>query len=236
MIEPRVSPRTIAIGDIHGCSTALQTLVEAIDPQREDLVIPLGDVIDRGPDTRGAIEMLMELQDRCHLRPILGNHEEMMFSVLDGAPPENWVWAGGAVTLDSYGFMGSMDVVPTAHVDFLKSFSDFIETHTHLFVHANIDSQLPLAQQSRRMVRFTKLQEHLPDPHVSGKIAVVGHTPDRGGEIFSLPHFKCIDTYCYGGGWLTAYDVISGQIWQANQEGELRSRSIEPAVRRRSAS
>ena len=224
------SPRSIAIGDIHGCSRALRMLVEAFEPQRDDLVIPLGDVIDRGPDARGTIEMLMELQGRCCLKPVLGNHEEMMLSVLEGAPPERWIWAGGASTLDSYGFVGSMDVVPTAHIDFLRSFSDFVETATHFFVHANFNSRLPLTQQPRRSIRSTTLKEHLPAPHVSGKVAVVGHTPDRGGEIFTLPHLKCIDTYCYGGGWLTAYEAVSGQVWQANQKGELRSQVIDELV------
>jgi serine/threonine protein phosphatase 1 len=57
---------------------------------------------------------------------------------------------------------------------------------------------------------------------LSDKIGVVGHTPQVNGEILDLGHLLCIDTYCYGGGWLTALDITSGNYWQANNVGELR--------------
>ena len=56
--------RVIAIGDIHGCSTALATLLDAIQPGPRDIVIPLGDVIDYGPDSRGVLEQLKALRDQ----------------------------------------------------------------------------------------------------------------------------------------------------------------------------
>ena len=51
--------RMIAIGDIHGCSQALETLLGAIAPTSDDLFVPLGDYVDRGPDSKGVIEMLL---------------------------------------------------------------------------------------------------------------------------------------------------------------------------------
>ena len=57
---------------------------------------------------------------------------------------------------------------------------------------------------------------------MSGKVAVMGHSAQMQGEVVALEHLWCIDTYCYGGGWLTALDVGSGEIWQANDEGKLR--------------
>ena len=71
-----MNPRTIAIGDIHGCSAALDALVEAIRPRPEDCIVTLGDYINRGPDSRGVIERLIELTRRCRLLPILGNHDQ----------------------------------------------------------------------------------------------------------------------------------------------------------------
>ena len=67
-----MNPRTIAIGDIHGCSAALDALLEAIRPRREDCIVTLGDYINRGPDSRGVIERLIKLKDRCRLVPLLG--------------------------------------------------------------------------------------------------------------------------------------------------------------------
>ncbi len=70
--------RTIAIGDIHGCSIALASLVRLIDPRPDDVIVTLGDYIDRGIDSKGVIDQLIELQRRCRLIPNLGNHEQMM--------------------------------------------------------------------------------------------------------------------------------------------------------------
>jgi serine/threonine protein phosphatase 1 len=61
-----------------------------------------------------------------------------------------------------------------------------------------------------------------PGPHESGKNAVVGHTSHKDGEELELGHLICIDTYCWGGGWLTALDVASGQIWQVDRDGRTR--------------
>jgi serine/threonine protein phosphatase 1 len=144
--------------------------------------------------------------------------------VLKNQPPHNWLQHGGTATLDSYGFVGDLSVIPAEHVEFLQSFVDSVETENHFFVHANYDPQLPLTRQLARTLRWLSLNNAIPAPHPSGKIAVVGHTPDHSGEIFSLRHLKCIDTYCHGGGWLTAMDVTTGQVWQANEAGELRGR------------
>ncbi|MEM7473915.1 MAG: serine/threonine protein phosphatase, partial [Planctomycetota bacterium] len=67
-----------------------------------------------------------------------------------------------------------------------------------------------------------KLTESVPARHCCGKTAIVGHTHDPEAEIFDVGHLICLDTYCYGGGWLTAMDVESGTIWQADMEGETR--------------
>jgi serine/threonine protein phosphatase 1 len=219
-----MSGRTIAIGDIHGCSRALSRLIEEIVPTREDVIIPLGDYVDRGPDSRGVLDQLIGLSERCELQPLLGNHEEMFLSVIvDKAPPQGWLQYGGTATLDSYGFSGDLEVIPREHIEFIRSCHDYFETKKHFFVHANYVPELPLAEQSARTIRWKSLREQIPGPHRSGKVAVVGHTADKAGEIFKLKHLICLDTYCYGGGWLTAMDVEAGTVWQANQEGELRS-------------
>ncbi len=213
--------RVFAIGDIHGCARALEALISALPIGPLDVVIPLGDIVDRGPDSRLAIELLMSLRSRCDLRPVLGNHEEMMLAVLDGDPPKRWLKHGGTATLDSYGFCGSLDAIPAEHVEFLRSFSDIVELEDHFFVHANYDPQTSLSEQRRRMMRWTSLVEHLPIPHRSGKAAVVGHTSNKKGFILRQPKLTCIDTGCYGGGCLTALEVYSGAIWQASFMGQV---------------
>jgi serine/threonine protein phosphatase 1 len=70
--------RTIAIGDIHGCAAALRAVIAAIKPTAEDTLVTLGDYVDRGPDSRGVIDEMLLLEKRCHVLPLLGNHEVMM--------------------------------------------------------------------------------------------------------------------------------------------------------------
>ncbi len=57
--------RTIAIGDIHGCLLALNAILGAIDPQPDDVIVTLGDYVDRGPDSRGVLERLIALAGQC---------------------------------------------------------------------------------------------------------------------------------------------------------------------------
>ena len=213
--------RTIAIGDIHGCAKALAALVEVIQPTEDDVIVPLGDYVDRGPDSLAAVDLLIGLVDRCRLVPLLGNHELIMLEALDWPEyREHWYRVGGRETVASYG--GSLDHIPRDHLVFLRGLHRYYETDTHLFVHANYDASLPLAQQPDLLLLWQHVAESLPGRHCSGKTAVVGHTPQGSGEILDLGYLICIDTYCFGGGWLTALDVESGQVWQANCDGVLR--------------
>ena len=88
--------RIIAIGDIHGCAQALKRLLRELQPNQDDLVVPLGDYIDRGPDSKGVIDQLLVLESQTTLKPILGNHEEMMIGVVTGEmQPSLWTRYGG---------------------------------------------------------------------------------------------------------------------------------------------
>ena len=215
--------RLIAIGDIHGCRIALDRLLEAIQPDPEDVVVTLGDYIDRGLDSRGVIERLIELAGQTRLIGILGNHEEMMLSVIrGGAPHHDWVRYGGVETLESYGFDGDLDFLPDKHHDFFDSLVGVYEHGDYFFTHAAYDPDSPLTEQSAHVMRWHSLNNGIPAAHQSGKIAVVGHTAQRDGEILDVGHLLCIDTHCYGGGWLTGVDLTNRVMWQTSLDGQLR--------------
>ena len=229
-----MTSRTIAIGDIHGCSRALTTLLAAIKPSRDDVIVTLGDYINRGPDSRGVLEQLIELERQCTVIPVLGNHDEVLLqSLLDFAARRSRSMAtliamGGDATLASYGAapgkITAEDLarIPAEHFAFLERCYDFHETKTHIFVHAEYDSGMAMAEQSPHDLRWQSLKTMTPGPHISGKKAVVGHSSQKTGEILELGHLVCIDTYCYGGGWLTAFDVNTEDSWQANRQGQPR--------------
>jgi serine/threonine protein phosphatase 1 len=218
-------PRTIAIGDIHGCFSALEAVLAAIHLQTTDTLVLLGDYVDRGPQTNEVIERLIDLRKRCCLIPLLGNHDEMMLAVCDGHSElyVDWLLFGGNATLESYQTLRIGDV-PASHIDFLRSCPLFHEAPRHFFVHGNYRADLPLSAQPRETLLWESLKARQPGPHCSGKTAIVGHTSQRSGEILDLGYLKCIDTRCYDQGWLTALDVESGQVWQADKNGRGRRR------------
>ncbi len=223
------SIRLLAIGDIHGCSRALDTLLDLVQPDPDDWIVTLGDYVDRGPDTRGVIERLLELNATGQLIPLRGNHEEMMLQCrTDFTLINEWLQLGGQETLDSYktGERGAVfEDIPPEHWNFLESnLIDWFETDRFIFVHGGLEPKLPLERQPVVPMRWMKFAD--PAPHCSGKTVICGHTHQASGWPRNIGHAVCIDTWVYGAGWLTCLDVDSGQFWQANQAGETRTSTL----------
>src|SRR6478672_11639404 len=102
--------RTLAIGDIHGCLRALDALLELVRPQPEDLLVTLGDYVDRGPDSPGVLDRLISLKSACRLVPLKGNHDLMMLDALDNPDAfRDWLSTGGRKTAQSYGVAANWD-------------------------------------------------------------------------------------------------------------------------------
>lgn len=219
-------PRLIAIGDIHGCLPALTKILGKISPQPDDTIVTLGDYVDRGPDSRGVLDTLIELQSACHLVPLLGNHDDIFLNVCENEQElfRDWLCFGGDATLASYK-TGHLSVIPDAHLDFLKNCKLLHETERHFFVHGSYNPNIPLDCQHPRILLWGKMRPDPPGPHFSGKTAIVGHTAQRNGKIFDLGYVKCIDTCCYDEGYLTAMEVNTGQVWQADKTGKMKGKS-----------
>ena len=219
-----MSGRLLALGDIHGYSAALDAVLGAAAIERDDTVVALGDYIDRGPDSRGTVQRLIDLSGHCRLVPILGNHDQVALELIDH-PTKNmtgWLSFGGNTTLTSYGCSSPADFPPD-HIEFLQSCVDYHETENYFFVHASYLEDVPLARQPREILLWDSLRQRIPGPHYSGKTAVVGHTAQADGEIVDIGHLICIDTWVYGEGRLTLLDVNSRQVWQADKTGRLRN-------------
>jgi serine/threonine protein phosphatase 1 len=215
--------RLFAISDIHGCLPALESLLTAISPQPEDTIVTLGDYIDRGPQSREVLERLMALREQCRLVPLLGNHDQMMLMVHGGRRDlfTDWLLFGGSATMKSYGIERPEDL-PNSHIIFLQSCQLCFEADRHFFLHGNYQANVSLDKQPPNTVLWESLKARQPGPHQCGKKAIVGHTAQKNGEILDLGYLKCIDTCCYGEGWLTAMELPSGKVWQANKLGQMR--------------
>lgn len=214
--------RTIAIGDVHGCRKALATLLEALRLDREDTLVTLGDYIDRGPDSRGVLDELLQVRASCKLIALSGNHEWMLLgSRILGLPTAHWLKSGGTATLTSYG--GTLAGVPDDHFEFLCSLRSHHETASAILVHAGYLPDREMHEQANEALYWNHFcRSNPPLPHQSGKTVIVGHTPQRNGRPLDLGHLLCIDTYCCGGKWLTAVDLDSREMWQADRSGRLR--------------
>lgn len=221
--------RLLAIGDIHGCLTALDALLDAAAPGPDDQIIALGDYVDRGPNSRGVLDRLIALQAGGRFIPLRGNHDMMMLEARNGHDI-GWLAVGGKQTLLSYGGKVSneldsrdlLTLVPEQHWKFLeKDCLPYYETDKHIFVHANLYPDLPLNEQPDYMLYWEKMLE--PCVHVSGKTIVCGHTRQKSGLPRNLGTSICIDTNIYDGGWLTCLDARTGRVWQANEQGQTRT-------------
>ncbi|MFK7909276.1 MAG: metallophosphoesterase family protein [Akkermansiaceae bacterium] len=210
----------IAIGDIHGCLTSLDTMLDLIQLDENDLVVTLGDYVDRGPDSKSVIDRLLEFRQSHNLIHLMGNHEIQMIRALEAPHHEQRFLSdmcGGMDTLDSYG--GSFDDIPEDHWEFIRSAGLYHELKNHILVHAGLEARLPVDEQDRETYYYQRFYQQ--QPHCSGKTVICGHTI-QGDLPNNQGHAVCLDTCAYGGGWLSAMDVDSGKIWQTNEQGESR--------------
>ena len=214
-----------AIGDIHGCSLALETLLAVIPLQENDTVVTLGDYPDRGLDTPGVFERLLRLEKDYHLVALRGNHDEMMLNARTNRDAQDaWEMNGGTSTLDSH---GGMSAVPATHWQFLEHHCvDYWESETHFFVHGSAYPNVPLWEQPVYKLHWGSFSD--AQPHESGKVMVCGHTSQKNGLPNNKGFAVCIDTYAYGGGWLSCLDIDHGLVWQTNQRRQMRRFLLAP--------
>lgn len=192
--------RRLVVSDIHGYARSLAKLLERVGyrPGADRLYL-LGDFVDRGPDGRGTVELVMDLV-RGGAVALLGNHEELLLKVIAGDPDPvaaavDWVLNGGLATLASYGVAVpdaeavlqffpehvarmAQESIPPDHVEFLASLPLYHEEDEYLFVHAGLEPGVPLAEQSRDALLWGRDPAFWVHPAPYGdKTVVFGHTP-----------------------------------------------------------
>ena len=225
--------RTLAIGDIHGCTAQLDALLAAVAPTAADLLVFLGDYVDRGPDSRGALDRLIALQQSHRAVCLRGNHELMMVRSRDDAGERKmWLQVGGADTLASYGSggrLGKLAAVPEAHWQFLEhDCVNWFETADAVFVHAGLTPGATMDEQTEQFLFWEFLDPASPPAHPAGKRVVCGHTAQKSGVPLVAGDAVCIDTRAYAGGPLTCLDVAAGTYWQADLLGRVTTAALPP--------
>ncbi|MEI6062649.1 MAG: metallophosphoesterase [Bacteroidota bacterium] len=184
--------RTWVIPDVHGCLLTLRTLVEdLIDVQKGDALIFLGDVIDRGPDSRGVIDYIMELPGKgIETSVIRGNHEDYMAKAyreehsksglrkamgLKTGTYKEWLKYGGENTMESF-TAGNTKEIPVKYIEWIESLELYIPWKDFLIVHAGFNfnnEDIFSDTQSMMWVRDFKI-----DPEKLGNRKIIhGHVP-----------------------------------------------------------
>ena len=244
--------RIYAVGDVHGCDGLLAEILDRIEtdaaarPPASTIIIFLGDLIDRGPDSAAVVERLCNhAPSNVRLVFLAGNHEEVLLRILDGDDQlvGDWLRFGGAECMLSYGVdpkrlkrLSSAQAVaairaaiPAHHVTFLEGFNDTFRAGDYLFVHAGIRPGLPLAEQSQADLRWIR-EPFLKDMSDHGFVVVHGHTISQG--VVEQANRIGIDTGAYRSGVLTALVLEGSERWllQTGREEDVPQQSRREAV------
>jgi len=238
---PRVPPgqRVYAVGDIHGRADLFAALIAAIDEDdsrrnraldaadtpAETMVVLLGDLVDRGPDSALVLSLAQDWQNRRRVRILTGNHEEMLLeSLTDINTLRAYLRCGGYETVLSFGIdedvysaatheelQGLMDRhIPGAALDFIRTFEEQVRIGDYLFVHAGIRPGIAHDQQHRTDLLWIR------EPFLSyngdhGAVVVHGHT--ISDQVIFRENRIGIDTGAYASGILTAIGLEGDKRW-----------------------
>ena len=218
--------RVYAIGDVHGRADLLQSLLTVIDADlarsapRRAIHVFLGDYIDRGPDSRRVLDLLIA-RSRSHETVCLkGNHEVFLLEVLqDPTRLQEWRHYGGLLTLVSYGITPTMSptaeeqvelidglkrAIPPEHLAFVQQLPSSFTCGDFFFVHAGVKPGIPLERQRDEDMLWIR-EEFLACEEHFGKYVVHGHTPVSAPDIRS--NRINIDTGAYATGNLTLLTI-----------------------------
>jgi len=181
----------IAIGDIHGCARTLERLLADLDIQPDDHLVFIGDYIDRGPDSKGVVDRLLELRKTTTCTFLRGNHEDLFLGYLDKDEYDIWAINGGIQTLESYRDESGAITIPEEHIQFMRDTEIVFETDEFVFVHAGMRPGLTVAEnlENADPQVFMWERSHLKAAELPWeKTVVCGHTPvsepvDRGNLL-----------------------------------------------------
>lgn len=175
------------ISDIHGHNTTFRKLLKKIKLKKTDKLILLGDLIDRGPDSKMVLDtVLLLINHGFDITCVMGNHEKMLLdSFEDFSSKMNWIRNGGEKTLESF-LTSSIEKIPTKYIDFIKSFKLYHELENFIFVHAGIDmkKEHPF-EDTKSLLWLRNWEEKFDSEWLGDRYVIHGHNPTKRQEIIN---------------------------------------------------
>jgi serine/threonine protein phosphatase 1 len=248
--------RVYAVGDIHGRADLFARLIKAIDVDDrrrnallgphgtppETTVILLGDLIDRGPDSRGVVDLAARWGEQRNVRVLMGNHEEMFLKSLDNVEVlRQFLRFGGRETVLSFDVDHKVYAeatyeevqammhkhIPPEMIDYIRGFENSIHIGDYLFVHAGIRPGTALDTQTVEDLRWIR-EPFLSHPHDLGAVIVHGHTITTDPVV--RDNRLGIDTGAYQSGRLSAVMLEGEERWAIQAEGEDGAQDITVSI------
>lgn len=181
MAEQESPSSFIAVGDIHGCLRSLEALLEQLEAYDDRQIVFVGDYIDRGPDSRGVVDRLLEYRRERDCVFLRGNHEQMLLDAYLHGNLDLWLMNGGQYTLQSYGARHDRFDLPDRHLEFYKNTRMYYDTDDYFFVHAGLAPYKTIAESLEdedEVEEFLWERSHLEAFETPWeKTVVFGHTP-----------------------------------------------------------
>lgn len=189
--------RILAISDIHGCGKTFIKLINQIAFNKSDTLVIIGDLIDRGLNTKLLIDKILKLQkEGYNIIVTLGNHEDLMFKSVHSVETEHlWLVNGGLETLKSFGIDSYKELEPK-YKTFFEGLPLKTEIDNYIFVHAGINNIQFKDPFLPNVVLYTRnWYEFLDRKWLGNRYIIHGHTPQTKEEIIKL--FDLFETNRY---------------------------------------
>ena len=175
------SERIFIVGDIHGCLEPLKRLMDKIGWHPDtDRLIFLGDYLDRGEDSKGVVDFILEL---IKLSPfvecLIGNHENIFLNFLTRGDLHTFLANGGRTTLESYRIDEeghNEPFIPPDHMEFFQNLLPWIELENYYVVHAGFRPEVKVEKQSFDDLIWIR-EPFIYSEYNFGKKVIFGHTP-----------------------------------------------------------
>lgn len=227
-----------AVGDVHGCALELRLLLNQLPIDADSTVVFVGDYVDRGPDSKGVVDTILELSRRCEVITLMGNHEQMFLEYLEDPFSHMagmFIYNGGSATLESYSDGRGDWRVPDSHMEFYRNLRLTYETERDFFVHAGLP-EIPLGEidEDEHMDRMLWTRgPFLESKYRWSKMVIHGHS--RCDEVEFRDNRINIDTGCVYRNRLSAIALPGYKVFSVPRQAAFRQVVLHDQSSRRAA-